>query len=62
MSLTPLVKIVDKISKVVRVIVVSLFPRIFRHFKEIMKQQSKKDETRWKLLVSKVMAAKIARG
>ncbi|XVE84395.1 hypothetical protein DITRI_Ditri17bG0009100 [Diplodiscus trichospermus] len=29
-----------------------------RHFKEKMQQQSKKDETKWKLLVSKVVAAK----
>ncbi|KAL5583546.1 hypothetical protein UlMin_015988 [Ulmus minor] len=29
-----------------------------RHFKEKMQQQSKKDETKWKLLVSKVMVAK----
>ncbi|KAL4193720.1 hypothetical protein AMTRI_Chr06g200870 [Amborella trichopoda] len=29
-----------------------------KHFKEKMKQQSKKDEVKWNLLVSKVMAAK----
>lgn len=29
-----------------------------RHFKEKMQQQSKKDETKWKILVSKVIAAK----
>eukprot|EP00262_Sarcandra_glabra_P018285 TRINITY_DN649_c0_g1_i1.p1 TRINITY_DN649_c0_g1~~TRINITY_DN649_c0_g1_i1.p1 ORF type:complete len:246 (+),score=32.05 TRINITY_DN649_c0_g1_i1:382-1119(+) len=29
-----------------------------RHFKEKMQLQNKKDETKWKLLVSKVMAAK----
>ncbi|KAM7486496.1 hypothetical protein LguiA_002505 [Lonicera macranthoides] len=29
-----------------------------RHFKEKMQQQSKKDDTKWKLLVSKVIAAK----
>ncbi|XP_024024603.1 BTB/POZ and TAZ domain-containing protein 3 [Morus notabilis] len=29
-----------------------------RHFEEKMQQQSKKDETKWKLLVSKVIAAK----
>ncbi|XP_058094332.1 BTB/POZ and TAZ domain-containing protein 3 [Magnolia sinica] len=29
-----------------------------RHFKEKMQQQSKKDEAKWRLLVSKVMAAK----
>ncbi|XP_077229115.1 BTB/POZ and TAZ domain-containing protein 3-like [Tasmannia lanceolata] len=29
-----------------------------RHFKEKMQHQSKKDETKWKLLVSKVMTAK----
>ncbi|XVF70385.1 hypothetical protein PTKIN_Ptkin11bG0157600 [Pterospermum kingtungense] len=33
-----------------------------RHFKEKMQQQSKKDETKWKLLVSKVIAAKNADG
>ncbi|KAI8004006.1 BTB/POZ and TAZ domain-containing protein 3 [Camellia lanceoleosa] len=33
-----------------------------RHFKEKMQQQSKKDETKWKLLVSKVLAAKNAMG
>ncbi|XVF37522.1 hypothetical protein REPUB_Repub20aG0015900 [Reevesia pubescens] len=33
-----------------------------RHFKEKMQQQSKKDETKWKLLVSKVIAAKNAVG
>ncbi|KAK9265584.1 hypothetical protein L1049_007416 [Liquidambar formosana] len=33
-----------------------------RHFKEKMQQQSKKDETKWKLLVSKVIAAKNALG
>ncbi|XVF84237.1 hypothetical protein PTKIN_Ptkin17bG0009600 [Pterospermum kingtungense] len=33
-----------------------------RHFKEKMQQQSKKDETKWKLLVSKVVAAKNAVG
>ncbi|GKV04409.1 hypothetical protein SLEP1_g16564 [Rubroshorea leprosula] len=33
-----------------------------RHFKEKMRQQCKKDETKWKLLVSKVVAAKIALG
>jgi hypothetical protein len=27
-----------------------------RHFKEKMQQQTKKDEAKWKLLVSKVMA------
>ncbi|KAK8300010.1 hypothetical protein V6Z12_D05G357600 [Gossypium hirsutum] len=33
-----------------------------RHFKEKMQQQSKKDETKWKVLVSKVIAAKNAVG
>lgn len=33
-----------------------------RHFKEKLEQQTKKDEARWKLLVSKVMAVKIAQG
>ncbi|XP_057957031.1 BTB/POZ and TAZ domain-containing protein 3 [Malania oleifera] len=33
-----------------------------RHFKIKMQQQSKKDETKWRLLVSKVMAAKNALG
>ncbi|XVF65868.1 hypothetical protein PTKIN_Ptkin09bG0285700 [Pterospermum kingtungense] len=33
-----------------------------KHFKEKMQQQSKKDETKWKLLVSKVSAAKNAAG
>ncbi|OMO71244.1 Zinc finger, TAZ-type, partial [Corchorus capsularis] len=33
-----------------------------RHFKEKIQQQSKKDETKWKLLVSKVIAAKNAVG
>ncbi|XP_022761464.1 BTB/POZ and TAZ domain-containing protein 3-like [Durio zibethinus] len=33
-----------------------------RHFKEKMQQQSKKDETKWKLLVSKVIATKNAVG
>lgn len=33
-----------------------------RHFKEKMKQQSKKDEVKWTLLVSKVLAAKNALG
>ncbi|KAJ8755298.1 hypothetical protein K2173_019096 [Erythroxylum novogranatense] len=33
-----------------------------RHFKEKMKQQTKKDEARWRLLVSKVVAAKNALG
>ncbi|XP_027164393.1 BTB/POZ and TAZ domain-containing protein 3 [Coffea eugenioides] len=33
-----------------------------RHFKEKMQQQSKKDEAKWKLLVSKVMATKNAFG
>ncbi|KAF7149496.1 hypothetical protein RHSIM_Rhsim02G0086300 [Rhododendron simsii] len=31
-----------------------------RHFKEKMQQQSKKDEAKWKMLVSKVLAAKNA--
>ncbi|KAL7176735.1 hypothetical protein ACSBR2_030142 [Camellia fascicularis] len=33
-----------------------------RHFKEKMQQQSKKDEAKWKLLVSKVLVAKNAMG
>jgi len=33
-----------------------------RHFKEKMQQQTKKDEAKWKLLVSKVIAAKNALG
>ncbi|XAR71043.1 Histone acetyltransferase [Bertholletia excelsa] len=33
-----------------------------RHFKEKMQQQSKKDQAKWKLLVSKVMTAKTATG
>lgn len=33
-----------------------------RHFKEKMQQQSKKDETKWKLLVSKVIAVKNSLG
>ncbi|KAE8663228.1 BTB/POZ and TAZ domain-containing protein 3 [Hibiscus syriacus] len=33
-----------------------------RHFKEKIQQQCKKDETKWKLLVSKVIAAKNAAG
>lgn len=33
-----------------------------RHFKEKMQQQSKKDEAKWKLLVSKVISAKKALG
>ncbi|KAH9726781.1 BTB/POZ and TAZ domain-containing protein 3 [Citrus sinensis] len=33
-----------------------------RHFKEKMQQQSKKDEAKWKLLVSKVISAKKAFG
>ncbi|XP_059655486.1 BTB/POZ and TAZ domain-containing protein 3 isoform X2 [Cornus florida] len=33
-----------------------------RHFKEKMQQQCKKDEAKWKLLVSKVLAAKISLG
>ncbi|KAG9141289.1 hypothetical protein Leryth_001749 [Lithospermum erythrorhizon] len=33
-----------------------------RHFKEKMRQQTKKEETKWKLLVSKVIAAKNALG
>ncbi|KAF5728766.1 BTB and TAZ domain protein 3 isoform 1 [Tripterygium wilfordii] len=33
-----------------------------RHFKEKMQQQTKKDEAKWKLLVSKVIAVKIAIG
>ncbi|KAJ0033970.1 hypothetical protein Pint_26264 [Pistacia integerrima] len=33
-----------------------------RHFKEKMQQQSKKDESKWKLLVSKVQTAKKALG
>ncbi|KAL3506910.1 hypothetical protein ACH5RR_032292 [Cinchona calisaya] len=33
-----------------------------RHFKEKMQQQSKKDEAKWKLLVSKVITAKNALG
>ncbi|CAK9139315.1 unnamed protein product [Ilex paraguariensis] len=32
------------------------------HFKEKMQQQSKKDEAKWKLLVSKVLEAKNALG
>jgi hypothetical protein len=33
-----------------------------RHFKEKMQQQTKKDGAKWKLLVSKVIAAKNALG
>uniref|UniRef100_A0A2P2L4U3 TAZ-type domain-containing protein n=3 Tax=Rhizophora mucronata TaxID=61149 RepID=A0A2P2L4U3_RHIMU len=33
-----------------------------RHFKEKMKQQTKKDEAKWRLLVSKVIAAKNSLG
>lgn len=35
---------------------------ICRHFKEKIQQQTKKDETKWRLLVSKVIAVKNALG
>ena len=34
------------------------FPLASRHFKEKMQQQAKKDEARWRLLVSKVISTK----
>ena len=38
------------------------FPLASRHFKEKMQQQAKKDEARWRLLVSKVIYAKNSLG
>ena len=36
----------------------SFFPLASRHFKEKVQQQAKKDEAKWKLLVSKVISTK----
>jgi hypothetical protein len=42
----------------IMVITFSFFLSCSRHFKEKMQQQMKRDEAKWKLLVSKVIAAK----
>ena len=40
----------------------SFFPLASRHFKEKVQQQAKKDEAKWKLLVSKVISTKNSLG
>jgi len=42
----------------IMVITFYFFLSCSRHFKEKMQQQMKRDEAKWKLLVSKVIAAK----